>query len=254
MKSGVVDAKLFESTLVFRNGQNQFYWVNNVTQHPPQVQSFDYVPSLANATISDYLIIPKGTKGSTMIELLVPDPFEGLWQITENKKSQQYRDINGASFGKVQYLALNAKRELLALYTEAETRGRIIVLKSQLNQEFNRFDTKLTDAKSLEWCGNDAPVLTYPERILIVGPNEYESVDVRASIVGVKSVNELDGLRVVTTEKTYFLERVQPKMLSTFKVASITASAKLLKAQQSVDMNQPKADDIINEMGAKNLI
>lgn len=128
------------------------------------------------------------------------------------------------------------------------------MLKSQLNAEFNRFDTKLTDAKSLEWCGNDAPVLTYPERIVIVGPNEYESVDVRASIVGVKSVNEVDGLRVVTTEKTYFLERVQPKMLSTFKVASITASAKLLKAQQSVDMNQPKADDIINEMGAKNLI
>lgn len=42
-------------------------------------------------------------------------------------------------------------------------------------------------------------------------------------------------------------------MLSTFKIASVTPSAKLLKAQKSVDLNQPKADDIINELG-KNLI
>ena len=56
-------------------------------QHPPQVQSFEYVSALLNATISDYLIIPKGTKGSSSIELLVPDPVEGLWQISENKKA-----------------------------------------------------------------------------------------------------------------------------------------------------------------------
>ena len=237
LKTPIVDAKLFETTLVFRNTQNQFYWVSNVMQHPPQVQSFEYVSALLNATISDYLIIPKGTKGSSSIELLVPDPVEGLWQISENKKAVQIKDAAGSSFGKVQYLALNAKKELLALYTEAESKGRIIVLKSSLNAEFNRFDTKLTDAKALDWCGNDAPVLTYPDRVVIVGPNEYESIDIRCTIVGIKSTNEIDGLRIVTTEKTYFLERVQPKMLSTFKVASISASAKLLQAQKSVDMN-----------------
>ena len=66
-------------------------------------------------------------------------------------------------------------------------------------------------------------------------------------------MNEIDGLRIFCTEKCCFLERVQPKMLSTFKVASISPSAKLLQAQKSVDLNQPKADDIINELGAKNL-
>jgi hypothetical protein len=72
--------------------------------------------------------------------------------------------------------------------------------------------------------------------------------------MGVKIMNEIDGLRVFSSEKTSFIERVQPKMLSTFKVASISPSAKLLQAQKSVDLNQPKADDIINELGAKNLI
>ena len=43
-------------------------------------------------------------------------------------------------------MALNAKKDLLAFYTEAESEGRIIVLKSDLTKEFNRLDTKLIDA------------------------------------------------------------------------------------------------------------
>ena len=88
---------------------------------------------------------------------------------------------------------------------------------------------------------------------MVVGPNEYERIDLNCSIQGIKIMNEIDGLRVITSEKTYFLERVPPKMLSTFKVASISPSAKLLQAYKSVEMNQPKADDIINELG-KNLV
>jgi hypothetical protein len=74
-------------------------------------------------------------------------------------------------FGKISFMALNAKRDLLAFYTESETKGRIIVLKADLSKEFNRLDTKLIDAKSLVWCGNDAPILTYPDKIVLVGPN-----------------------------------------------------------------------------------
>ena len=33
------------------------------------------------------MIIPKGTKGSSALELLVADPVDGLWVISENKKS-----------------------------------------------------------------------------------------------------------------------------------------------------------------------
>ena len=67
-------------------------------------------------------------------------------------------------------MALNAKKDLLAFYTEADSLGKIIVLKSDLSKEFNRLDTRLIDAKSLVWCGNDAPILTYPDKIVLVGP------------------------------------------------------------------------------------
>jgi hypothetical protein len=82
---GIQDAILVEQTLVFRNTNNQFYWISNIQN--PVANKFDSVPQLINQTISDYLIIPKGTKGSSAMELLVADPNEGFWVISENKKS-----------------------------------------------------------------------------------------------------------------------------------------------------------------------
>lgn len=49
------------------------------------------------------------------------------------------------------------------------------------------------------------------------------------------------------------MERVQPVLLKTFKIASISPSAKLLNAIKSVDLNIPRADEIIRELG-KDLI
>jgi hypothetical protein len=60
-------------------------------------------------------------------------------------------------------MALNAKKDLLALYSQANVAGRIIVMKADRSAEYNRLDTGLTDAKSIDWCGNDAPILTFPD-------------------------------------------------------------------------------------------
>ena len=61
----------------------------------------------------------------------------------------------------------------------------------------------------------------------------------------------MDGARIVTSEKIYFLEKVQDAMTKTFKIASTTPAAKLLNALKSVDLNIPRADEIIREVGDK---
>lgn len=156
--------------------------------------------------------------GTKNLELLIADPNEGFYLIRENKGNSVYMtDLsklandakkNFEPFGKISYFALNAKKDLLAMYTEAETVGRMIVLKSDLSKEFNRLNTKLIEAKSLEWCGNDVTVLSYPEKIALVGPNEAEMINLGDKHGGIKCCTEIDGLRVVTSEKTFFLERV----------------------------------------------
>lgn len=175
------------------------------------------------------------------LELLVTDPDNGFHWIKENKNNmfhvQDLSQLASGSakksadpFGKISFMALNAKKDMLAFYAEGETKGRVIVLKSDLTKEFNRFDTKLLDAKALDWCGNDITVLSYPDKIALVGPNVFDLVDMRSKGGGLKCVTEIDGLRVISSEKTYFLERVQKSRIQTFKIASIEPSAKLLQA------------------------
>lgn len=68
---------------------------------------------------------------------------------------------------------------------------------------------------------------------------------------GIRIFNEMDGLRIISSEKTYFLERVQQSLTKTFKIAAVTPSAKLLNALKSVDLNIPRADEIIRDVGDK---
>jgi hypothetical protein len=84
IQKNILDAKLFDSTLILRAEGNQFYWISNLQNPVPS--RFEYVPSLRDAAITDYTIIPKGSKNSTAIELLVADPIDGIWKIKENQK------------------------------------------------------------------------------------------------------------------------------------------------------------------------
>ncbi len=156
---------------------------------------------------------------------------------------------SNAPFGVIKYMALNANKEMIAFYTEADTKGRIIVLKSDFTMEHNRLDTRLVDAKQLVWCGNDAITLTFDSNIMMVGPKEFEQINFGGSIAGVFCATEIDGMRIATSHKTYFLERVQDAVVHTFKPASLFHAAQLLKAQKSVDNAEPGADEVIRGLG-----
>ena len=82
----------------------------------------------------------------------------------------------------------------------------------------------------MEWCGSDAPVLTYPDKIVIVGPKDYKTKEFGSAAKGVKTMTEVDGLRLITSEKTYFLQRVTNETVYTFKEGSVKPSAKLIQA------------------------
>ena len=117
-------------------------------------------------------------------------------------------DENLEPFGKVKYIALSAKKNYLAMYCDPDTHGRIIVLKSDLRQELDRKDTFQMGASQLCWCGNDCIVLSVFDKLVIIGPAEHEFVDLKARSEGIYCMTEPDGLRVLTSEHTYFFERV----------------------------------------------
>ena len=79
----IVDAKMFENSIVFRTVQNQFYLIDKYNQ--PVATKLEFVPALQHADRLDYLLIPKGPRGAGAPELLVTDPFEGFWVLQDGR-------------------------------------------------------------------------------------------------------------------------------------------------------------------------
>ena len=71
-------------------------------------------------------------------------------------------------------------------------------------------------------------MLKMAESICIVGPNTNVLVDLKSEAAGICTASEIDGLRICTTSKTFFVELVQQSTQDTFTLGSIEPSAKLL--------------------------
>jgi hypothetical protein len=199
-----------------------------------------------------------------MIELIIADPVAGIHYIKENNTNVHYRNSDelqefdadcqqSEPFGKVSYIALSSKRQFLALYSNAETEGNIIVLSADLREYKGLKDTMQLNASSLCWCGNESIVLSVFDKIVIMGPEDQEFHEMKSRTEGMFCMNELDGMRITTSEHTYFLEVVQKSLVDTFRLASLAPSAKLHNAQKAIDFNDPKAYEIIRELGDKKL-
>jgi hypothetical protein len=130
------------------------------------------------------------------------------------------------------------------------------VLKSDLTSELNRLRTGMVGAENLIWCGNDTTVMEFIDKVIMVGPQgECQALDLgNPKTNGIRCLNEVDGLRIINSEGTFFLERVQDHVIETFKIAAITPAAKLLNAIKSVDFGIPRADEIIRDLGKEQLI
>ena len=62
-------------------------------------------------------------------------------------------------FGLIKFIALNAKRNLLAMYCDPENTGRMIVMLSDISRVLDDKETQQTNASQLCWSGNDIPVI-----------------------------------------------------------------------------------------------
>ena len=85
-------------------------------------------------------------------------------------------------------------------------------------------------------------------QLFVIGPVDHQTVMLSARTDGVFLSNEIDGMRVLTSEQTYFFEKVNQATVSTFAIASIDPAAKLHNAQKAIDFNKPNADQIIRDL------
>ena len=113
------------------------------------------------------------------------------------------------------------------MYTDSEVTGRVIVMKADMRCVLDDKKTQQTNASQLCWAGNDCPVISVFNQLVVVGPEDQQCVMLSARTDGVFLMNESDGMRVLTSEQTYFFEKVQTATVQIFGMTSIDPAAKL---------------------------
>jgi hypothetical protein len=96
---------------------------------------------------------------------------------------------------------------MLALYTEPDTQGNIIGLRTDLSREFTRVETSFVGASNIYWCGSKSIVISVNKQLVIV-VRSAEPLELKSTEFGIFCSTEDDGLRVVTPDNTFFLELV----------------------------------------------
>ena len=126
----------------------------------------------------DFVFIPKQESKSKTIELIVTDHESGIHIVKEKEGKAdylQYRtdlidedhtSIGQDPFGRVRFLAFNARKNYLAMYCDADTSGKIVLLKD-LREELNRIDRTHVGGSQLAWCGNDCITLSVFDQLVV---------------------------------------------------------------------------------------
>lgn len=190
-------------------------------------------------------------------------------------------DLNASSFEIIDYgltdgpfdkVAVSPNGQLIALLNrELST---IFVINNTFNQVLLEYDTSNDSSLpyQIQWCSNDALVLALRDEIKLLGPNQasisffydvleedfdFDSVlknngtdELSFTIPILKS--EVDGLKILTTNKLEFLSRVPNENVNLYQIGSSHPSSILLDSIDKLSLHSSKADANISLLKSDN--
>ncbi|KAF3930538.1 hypothetical protein ABW19_dt0202508 [Dactylella cylindrospora] len=232
---GIVSCRFWGTGFVALLGNNTFVAVNRYDEPRPRPLAPPKLPN-PESTIHSWTIIPPNYSDSRHVEVIMAT--EQTILIVDSTESQDQILQNGP----FHHISVSPNGAYVALYTGD---GKVWVIDSKFQQKLSEYDSGKTAEIPLDvqWCGIDSVVLVWEDEVHMVGPNGaalrwyYDS--------RVNLVPELDGIRMITTEKCEFLQRVPDVTRSIFEFGSSSPPAGLLEAVGYLERKSPKADDAI---------
>ncbi|KAF3162354.1 hypothetical protein TWF751_010743 [Orbilia oligospora] len=232
---GVVSCRFWGTGFVALLSNNVFVAVNRYDEPRPRPLALPKLPS-PESKIHSWALIPPNYSDSRHVEvimatdqtILIVDATESQDQILQN--------------GPFHHISVSPNGSYVALYTGD---GKVWVIDVKFQQKLSEYDSGKLDEIPLDvqWCGIDSVVLVWEDEVHMVGPAGaalrwyYDS--------RVNLVPEMDGIRMITTEKCEFLQRVPDVTKSIFEFGSSSPPAGLLEAVGHLERKSPKADDAI---------
>ena len=243
----IIDCEIFENMLIFLTADNTFYYVRNFTSCKPEV--INYLDKKRGRPTC-FKAIPANHSFSSNLDILCGDMNGGLILIQESKEVKFFSKIpfTNEEISRVEDIALSVTGEFLALLLEGSV---VVVLEANFSRILTRIDVKiaLTEIKQIVWCGTDAVCVVCNEFIGVLGPdNTTASMDIDKKKEGVFCIPEIDGMRVITTEKCEFWEKVDEALQMTLSIGSFSAPALLLTANEGYLENSGSSGESIRSL------
>ncbi|KAH9833258.1 vacuolar protein sorting-associated protein 16 [Rhodofomes roseus] len=241
---GIIDARIHESGLVALTGSLTLLEAKGWDGGKPM--------TLANPGLSQpphsWAVVPPDLTISRHVEVLLS--VDSSIYSVDNLESVDQQ----LSRGPFTFLAPSPNGKSLALLTYS---GLLWVVSADFQRSLAEFNTAdvagaVGDVSQVEWCGNDAVMVTWDGLAVLVGPfgdtlQYFYSGQTFA-------ITEVDGIRLIGPDSCDFIQKVPPSSVSVFRPGSTSPSAILYDAWENFARKSPKADESIRnirpELGA----
>ncbi|KAJ7598995.1 Vps16, N-terminal region-domain-containing protein [Mycena floridula] len=235
---GIIDARIHENGLVALTGSLTLLEAKGWQGARPLV--------LANPGLTEpphsWAVIPPDSNISRHVEVLLS--VDSTIYTVDNLENIDQR----LSQGPFTHISPSPNGKSLALLTFS---GLLLVVSSDFQRRMAEFDTTLVagvqgSVRQVEWCGNDAIVVTWESMVVLVGPfaDTLEYIYVGSTF----ALTELDGIRIIASDVCDLIQKVPASTLSIFRPGSTSPSAILYDAWESFSRRSPKADESIRNI------
>ncbi|KAI0712429.1 vacuolar protein sorting-associated protein 16 [Earliella scabrosa] len=235
---GIIDARIHETGLVALTGSLTFLEVKEWVGGKPL--------TLANPGLSQppqsWTVIPPDQTISRHVEVLLS--VESTIYSVDNLESLDQR----ISRGPFTHMSPSPNGKSLALLTYS---GLLWVVSTDFQRSLAEFDTTAVvggsgDVHQVEWCGNDAVLVTWGSLAVLVGPfGDTLQYFYSGSTF---AVTEPDGIRIIGPDTCDFIQKVPSSSVSVFRPGSTSPSAILFDAWENFSRRSPKADESIRSI------
>ncbi|RHZ79068.1 hypothetical protein Glove_152g21 [Diversispora epigaea] len=227
----VIDCQIWGTGLVALTGNFKLVALTNFEEIRPRLMAD---PGL-NEPPHSWAVIPPQYTLSRHVEVLLAT---GSTILTVDAKEAQDQLLQQGPFTK---MAVSPNGIFLALFTSD---GKLWVVSTDFQKNLSEFATKSqVPPQQLVWCGTDSVVLYWDKIVLMVGPfGDWIKYSYDDSIY---LIPEVDGVRVISSDKCEFLQKVPNATEEIFKIGNTVPPAILFDALDHFEKGSPKADENI---------
>ncbi|CAX44688.1 unnamed protein product [Candida dubliniensis CD36] len=245
----------------------------------------NYAVSLASYAASDFECFniqgKTGTKKAVTIQL---GYRKSILSIDVDFDLASYEIVDQElTDGPFSSIAISPSGQLISLFNKQLK--KIFVISNKFDQILLDYDTsnESSDPYQVQWCGNDAIVLSFKDEIKLIGPgqqsisffydiedddefdldnlmvkkdnksSDYKKFDDLLFTIPILQTS-IDGLRIITTTKVQFLSRVPETCVQMYQVGSTAPSSILADCVDKFSANASKADSNISLLRADNTL